>query len=195
MPVIQPARAIPPLSTVEDVGEGRSILSSQCRQACGFDGATRWHHRRLMAIETDQDVLLELIELAVTWPELEYSETPTIAPDQWIPFVENHRWADPDRVERIFSVATDIAMATARASRRPPRDPDCPLGWVDDAAPDAVPTVPMARPARADLGSVANNLDGPALTRLVADHCDSSSGYGDELAEGWPGRTLARRHR
>jgi hypothetical protein len=148
-----------------------------------------------MAIETDQDVLLELIELAVTWPELEYSETPTIAPDQWIPFVENHRWADPDRVERIFSVATDIAMATARASRRPPRDPDCPLGWVDDAAPDAVPAVPMARPARADLGSVANNLDGPALTRLVADHCDSSSGYGDELAEGWPGRTLARRHR
>ena len=42
MPVIQPARAIPPLSSVEDVGEGRSILSSQCRQACGFDGATRW---------------------------------------------------------------------------------------------------------------------------------------------------------
>ena len=120
MPVIQPARAIPPLSSVEDVGEGRSILSSQCRQACGFDGATRWHHRRLMAIETDQDVLLELIELAVTWPELEYSETQVIPPDQWLAFVDSHRWADPDRIERIFSIATDVAMTAERAIRQRP---------------------------------------------------------------------------
>ena len=80
-----------------------------------------------MTIESDQDVLLELIELAVTWPELEYAETPTIAPEQWVPFAESHRWADPDRVERIFSVANDIAMTAERASRRPPHFPDCHL--------------------------------------------------------------------
>jgi hypothetical protein len=71
-----------------------------------------------MTIEDDADVLLELMELAVTWAELEYTDTPTIPPDRWMTFAECHRWADPDRVERIFSVATDIAMTATRASRQ-----------------------------------------------------------------------------
>lgn len=77
-----------------------------------------WHHRRLTAIEFDQDALLELIELAVTWPELEYADTRTIPPDRWLDFVGSHDWADPERVERIFNLAFDVAMAATRAARR-----------------------------------------------------------------------------
>ena len=140
MPVVKHARAFQALSSVEDVGEGTPIQSSQCRETCAFEAATQWHHRRLMTIESDQDVLLELIELAVTWPELEYSETPTIAPEQWIPFFESHGWADPDRVERIFSVATDIATTATRACRRRPVDPGRPFGQLVGTGPVAPST-------------------------------------------------------
>jgi hypothetical protein len=94
------------------------LRHSGCRRACSFLGAEAWHHARLMAIEDDPEVLLELMELAVTWPELEYSETSTITPDRWMTFFENHSWADPDRVRRIFSVATDMVMTATRASKR-----------------------------------------------------------------------------
>jgi hypothetical protein len=75
-------------------------------------------------MESDQDALLELFELALTWYELEYSEMPIIPPDQWMAFVENHRWSDPDRVERIFSVATDLVMMAERATRQRPEVSD-----------------------------------------------------------------------
>jgi len=92
---------------------------TRCLVSCAFGAATELHHHRLMAIEEDPDVLLELMELAVTWPELEYSETQTIPPNRWMILVRSHQWADPDRVERIFSVATDIAMTATRASKQP----------------------------------------------------------------------------
>ena len=102
-----------------------------CRGRCGFgaETATEPHHRILMGIETDLDVLLELFELAVTWPELEYAESPVIGPEAWMQFFERHRWSDPDRAERIFSLATDIAMIAARAARHgqgSPRSTSCP---------------------------------------------------------------------
>jgi hypothetical protein len=56
--------------------------------------------------------------MALTWPELEYSETCTIPPESWMAFLESHRWTDPDRAERIFSLATDIVMTAKRASRQ-----------------------------------------------------------------------------
>jgi hypothetical protein len=127
MSLVKPARAVPLFSSVDGVADVTSIHSAQCRETCTFDPATPWHHRRLMTIEIDQDVLLDLMELAVTWPELEYAEAPTIAPKQWISFFESHCWADPDRVERIFSVATDIATTATRASRQRPVDPGGPL--------------------------------------------------------------------
>ena len=77
------------------------------------------HHARLTAIEYDHDAVLELMELAVTWPELDYSEKETIPPECWMAFVDSHRWADPDRVERVFSIATDV-VRTARRSRQQP---------------------------------------------------------------------------
>jgi hypothetical protein len=148
-----------------------------------------------MTIESDQSVLLDLMELAITWPELEYSDTPTIAPAQWISFVENHRWSDLGRVERIFSVATDIAMTAARASRRPPQSSDCLFGQMADAPPVALSTIAGTRRDRADLGQGVVDLDRSALTRLIVDHHDSASGDAVELAEGWSGRKVARRRR
>lgn len=195
MSVVKPARAFPLFSSVDDVGDVTSIHSAQCRETCAFDAETQWHHRQLMTIESDHDVLLDLIELAVTWPELEYSETPTISPAHWIPFVESHRWVDSQRVERIFSVATDIAMTAARASRRPSLGSDCRFGENDDPPRVATSTIPVTRRDRADLGPGAVDHDGWARTRLVVDQCSSGSGNEVELAQGWSGRTVARRRR
>jgi hypothetical protein len=126
-PAAQPEQGLAPVP----------IRAARCCTGCSFGGATEGHHGRLTALEYDQDALLELMELAVTWPELEYSETHTIPPDSWMAFVESHRWADPDRVERIVSIATDIVMTAKRASQRRLEPSDCHSRQVDDAAPNA----------------------------------------------------------
>ncbi|HEY2878423.1 hypothetical protein [Nocardioides sp.] len=73
-------------------------------------------------MESDQDALLEFLELAITWHELEYSKANLIPPDHWMAFVERHRWTNPARVERIFSLATDVVMTAERAAgHRPER--------------------------------------------------------------------------
>lgn len=193
MPAVEPARAFPPLSSVEDVRKGTRTHRSQCREACTFDAASRRHHRRLITIESDQDVLLELMELAVTWPELEYSETRKIEPEQWLRFVESHRWEDPRRVERIFSLASDIAMTATRANGRRPHSPGYYVGPLEASAPVAVPTTSMAPSDHACLGPRAVERDGAPFTPPGMDHVDRSSRLGDELGAGWPGRTFARR--
>jgi hypothetical protein len=152
MPVVNPK----PFPLLMSVGAGNeaSVRAPGCRGACGFVSAAAWHHRRLVTIESDPEVLLELLELAVTWPELEYSETPTIAPEDWMSFVESHRWADPDRVERLFSVATDIARTAVRATRPGPRVSGSHMGPIDEAAPVVVPHLPVAGSRGADLSPV-----------------------------------------
>jgi hypothetical protein len=87
-----------------------------CRASCAFGEATERHHRRLKAIEHDPEAVLELIELAITWPELEYSEADVIPPEAWGAFVDGHRWADLDHVQRIFGLASDIVRAATRPS-------------------------------------------------------------------------------
>jgi hypothetical protein len=154
MPVVKPVSTYPPLASVDDVDNVGPTHDMGCRGTCAFDAATAWHHRILRRIESDQDVLLELIELAVTWPELEYSDTPTIAPEDWMPFVESHHWADPARVERIFSVATDVAMTAIRATRQGSRVPDNHLGQVGGTASVAVADILMDRRDEADVGPV-----------------------------------------
>lgn len=77
---------------------------------CCADSGRHPHHDRLLAVEIDINELLELIELAVTWGELDYSGTPVIPPEQWIDFAARHHWRDPERAMRIFSLATDIAL-------------------------------------------------------------------------------------
>lgn len=87
--------------------------TAYCLSKCAFDGIAKPHHDRLVAIEADPSVFLDLVELAVTWAELEYCDRPIIPPDRWMAFVLSHSWPNPDRAERMFSVATDIARAAA----------------------------------------------------------------------------------
>lgn len=88
---------------------------ARCRDTCALTGFVGWHHDRLLAVEEDPEAIVELMELAVTWSELDYSDQPVISPDHWMSFFASHRWTDSDTVERIFSVAHDIATtATGR---------------------------------------------------------------------------------
>ena len=74
------------------------------------------HHDRLLRLATDADVFLELLELAVTWGELDYSESPVIPPNRWLEFVDSHIWTDGAKVERMVSLAMDVALGSTRAS-------------------------------------------------------------------------------
>ena len=92
-----------------------SLARLACHGGCRPDPARRAHHDRLLAVESDPDAMLELFDLAVTWHELEYDADEMIAPARWPEFAERHRWQDPARVERIFALATDIAMRAVPA--------------------------------------------------------------------------------
>lgn len=66
------------------------------------------HHDRLLTVDTSVDALLELLEIAITWHELDYSETPVVGPQDWLAFADEHVWRYPDRASRAFSLAVDI---------------------------------------------------------------------------------------
>ena len=93
-------------------------LRGTCRGRCEFRDRTQWHHDRLLAILGDPDQLLELLELAVTWAELDYASRPVIPPHRWTSFLNSHNWPLPQHAERIFSLATDVAMTATRAASR-----------------------------------------------------------------------------
>lgn len=80
-----------------------------CGRECA--AATRFpdHHDRLLAVDTDMDVLLELFDIAVTWHELDYSESGLVGPDSWLDFAETHAWRFPDRAYRALALASDVA--------------------------------------------------------------------------------------
>ncbi|MGE3285054.1 MAG: hypothetical protein AB7J32_02990 [Pseudonocardia sp.] len=87
-----------------------------CTQ-CG--ALAREHHDRLLAVDVDPEELLALLELAVTWHELDYSTTPVLGPDAWADFAACHTWRDPQRAERAFSLALDIAGRAGTRAVRP----------------------------------------------------------------------------
>ena len=66
-----------------------------------------------MNVDADVAMVLELLELATTWEELDYSGEAVIPPCDWLDFAATHNWRDPELAVRLFSVATDVA------SRRP----------------------------------------------------------------------------
>ncbi|HEX4253029.1 MAG TPA: hypothetical protein VH008_34525 [Pseudonocardia sp.] len=66
------------------------------------------HHDRLLAVDTDPDAVLELLEIAVTWHELDYSDSEVAGPGDWLTFAGEHSWSDPERAERVLSLAVDI---------------------------------------------------------------------------------------
>jgi hypothetical protein len=81
---------------------------ASCLGHCALSNRHPAHHDRLLAVDTDAEALLELIELAVTWHELDYSESSVVGPEHWAGFVERHLWMRPERAERAFSLAQDI---------------------------------------------------------------------------------------
>ena len=94
---------------------------ASCGGECGA-AAHREHHDRLLAVDTDPDVLLELIELAVTWRELDYSDEPVVDPRQWLTFADRHQWVLPHRAAWAFGLAVDIVGR--RAVGAPPSGRD-----------------------------------------------------------------------
>ena len=88
------------------------MTAAHVRTMCCRDcpAATRHaaHHDRLLTVDVDVDELLALLELAVTWHELDYSESDVVGPSAWLTFAQTHEWADPERAERAFSLAVDI---------------------------------------------------------------------------------------
>lgn len=86
-----------------------------CRGRCHSDTARRAHHDELLRVETDHDAMLDLLELAVTWSELQYPPD-VIPPEQWLDFALRHQWRNPQRMLRVFSLAIDIAR-TGRRTR------------------------------------------------------------------------------
>lgn len=69
------------------------------------------HHDRLTALERDPlGALVELIEMATTWHELEYGLLePVIGPDRWVDFAREHEWANKARVVDLMISLMSIA--------------------------------------------------------------------------------------
>lgn len=81
---------------------------------CRFAQNAPAHHHRLVSLETQpMTALVELIEMAATWGEIEYGETePVIPPSEWIEFAEAHAWADGDRVFDALVALASLAPRT-----------------------------------------------------------------------------------
>jgi hypothetical protein len=63
----------------------------------------------LLNVETDVAMAVELLELATTWEELDYSAEAVIPPSDWLDFAAAHPWRDTELALRLFGVATDVA--------------------------------------------------------------------------------------
>lgn len=91
-----------------------------CCLDCSTDAALAAHHDRLLTVDTDAEELLALLEMAVTWYELDYSHSQVVGPAGWSTFAQTHEWTDPERAERVFNLAVDIV---GRAIGRSAPDP------------------------------------------------------------------------
>lgn len=67
------------------------------------------HHDLLLNVEGDVAMTLELMELATTWDEIDYSAEAVIPPGDWMDFAAAHQWRNPELAIRLFSLATDVA--------------------------------------------------------------------------------------
>ena len=83
--------------------------------SCPFAGAAPVHHDQLLRAPTDVSMALDLMELATTWGELDYSAEALIPPGDWLAFLAWHDWTDPEMAERLFGVAVDVARVRTAA--------------------------------------------------------------------------------
>lgn len=95
-------------------------VRTACCRDCPAATTHAAHHDRLLLVDVDVDELLALIEMAVTWHELEYSDQQVIGPVAWQTFAQTHSWTDPERAERAFSMALDIVGRTLVEPATPP---------------------------------------------------------------------------
>ncbi len=93
------------------------VRLSSCRGGCSA-AAHRGHHDRLLSVDTDPDVLLELMELAVTWHELDYTGESVVGPAEWHTFAERHHWVFPERAGWAFALAVDVVGRRAAGVSR-----------------------------------------------------------------------------
>lgn len=86
------------------------------RCGCRFERLAPEHHRRLAALEERPwEGLVELVEMAATWGELEYGERePIIGPADWIDFAEQHSWRDSTRVGDVMIALASLALPVSR---------------------------------------------------------------------------------
>jgi hypothetical protein len=113
-------------SVVDDVVVGMPVAPGGTRCGCAPARRSSRHHDQLLAVESDPDALLDLLELAVTWGELDYGDADVLPPEAWIDFAAEHRWCRPDRVARLFALATDVALR----GTNPPASPElCAVTW------------------------------------------------------------------
>lgn len=81
--------------------------------ACRFATIAPGHHDLLLNVEVDVATTLELMELATTWEEIDYSAEAVIPPCDWMDFAATHNWRDPELASRLFSLAIDVAARRA----------------------------------------------------------------------------------
>jgi hypothetical protein len=87
---------------------------------CPFARAAPIHHDALLRVEHDLDALLSLVELAVTWHELDYANESVVRPCDWADFAAIHTWRNAASVDRIFDLAVDISRGQESRSPRSP---------------------------------------------------------------------------
>jgi hypothetical protein len=76
---------------------------------CRFASLAPRHHDLLLNVDADVATTIELLELATTWEELDYSGEAVIPPCDWLDFAAAHNWRDPELATRLFSLAIDVA--------------------------------------------------------------------------------------
>lgn len=84
------------------------MTAAHARTTCCRDSAAAEHHDLLLTVDVDPDALLALLEMAVTWHELDYGDCDVVGPQSWSSFAQTHHWTHPERAERAFSLAADI---------------------------------------------------------------------------------------
>jgi hypothetical protein len=86
---------------------------------CPAAAAQAGHHDALLRVDRDPDQLLALMEMAVTWHELDWSAADVIGPEHWPTFARRHSWVYPERAETAFLLAGDILAHSARRPAGP----------------------------------------------------------------------------
>jgi hypothetical protein len=84
------------------------MTAAHARTSCCRDRSVAAHHDRLLQVDVDVDALLELLEMAVTWHELDYGQCAVLGPVAWSTFAEDHEWTRRERAEQAFALALDI---------------------------------------------------------------------------------------